>query len=265
MTTLAPSRNSRLYWALSDSWVLVGRGIRHITRNPEQIVVAVLLPTMILLVFRYMFGGAIETGTAGYANYLIAGMIVLSVSMNSTSTAVGVRSDLSEGFVDRLRSMPTLSSAVITGHVAAAVFRNAISATMMVGVGMLVGFRPQADLLGWLTIAGLLLLFSVAMAWLAAILGMLAKTVEGASGLSIFLVFAPYASSAFAPTDTLPAGLRVIVENQPITLVMDTVRPLLLGLPATRDNGWLAVVWWVGILLVAVPLAGSMFRRRSSR
>ncbi|UJW31892.1 ABC transporter permease [Saccharothrix sp. AJ9571] len=252
----------RAGWALGDSWTMIGRSIRHIGRNPEQVVVAVLLPAMILLVFRYMFGGAIDTGSTGYADYLIAGMIVLSVSMNSTSTATAVRSDLSEGFVDRLRSMPVYSSAVIIGHVAAAVVRNGISTLVMLGVGMLVGFTPRADLDGWLAVAGLMLVFSVAMAFLAAILGMVAKTVEGASGLSVMLVFAPYVSSAFAPTDTLPGWLRVVAENQPITLVMDTVRPLLLGHPTTGD-GWLAVLWWTGILLVAVPLAGHLFRHRT--
>ncbi|MBN6037843.1 ABC transporter permease [Amycolatopsis sp. 195334CR] len=249
-----------LRWAVTDSGALIGRSLRHIVRNGEQVVVAVLLPAMILLVFRYMFGGAIATGANNYADYLIAGMLVLSVSMNSTATATAVRADLAEGFVDRLRSMPVLSSAVIIGHVAAAVVRNAISTVVMLGVGMLVGFRPRADLDGWLAVAGLLLLFSVAMAFLAAILGMIAKTMEGASGLSVFLVFAPYVSSAFAPSDTLPGWLRVVVENQPITLVMDTVRPLLLGLPTTGD-GWLAVLWWTGILFVAVPITGVLFRR----
>ncbi|AXB48026.1 ABC transporter permease [Amycolatopsis albispora] len=247
--------------ALSDSRALIGRSLRHIVRNPEQVVVAVLMPAAILLIFRYMFGGAMNTGSTAYADYLIAGMIVLSVSMNATATTTGVHADLSEGFVDRLRSMPVLSSAVIIGHVAAAVVRNLLSTLVMLGVGMLVGFRPRADLDGWLGVAGLLLLYSVAIAFLAAILGMIAKTVEGASGLSVLLVFAPYLSSAFAPADTLPGWLRVVVENQPITLVMDTVRPLLLGLPTTGD-GWLAVVWWTAILLVAVPLAGHLFRRR---
>ncbi|QFU92386.1 ABC transporter permease [Amycolatopsis sp. YIM 10] len=247
-------------WAVTDSRALIGRSLRHIVRNGEQVVVAVLLPAMILLVFRYMFGGAIDTGSTVYADYLIAGMLVLSVSMNSTATATAVRADLSEGFVDRLRSMPVLSSAVIIGHVAAAVVRNAISTVVMLGVGMLVGFRPRADLDGWLAVAGLMALYSVAMAFLAAILGMIAKTVEGASGLSVLLVFAPYVSSAFAPADTLPGWLRVVVENQPITLVMDTVRPLLLGLPTTGD-GWLAVAWWTGILFAAVPITGLLFRR----
>lgn len=259
-----PAPDSRAYWVLHDCGVLIGRNLRHILRNPEQIGTAVLVPTMILLLFRFMFSGAVDTGQTTYVNYLIAGIIVLSVSVNATSTTVGVHVDMKEGVVDRFRSMPMATSAVLTGHVAAAIARNAVSIAMMVAVGLLIGFRPVAGFAEWAAALGMLLLYSLALAWIAAILGLLSKTVDGASGYSLFLVFVPYLSSAFVPTGTLPDALRVFVENQPVTLVMDTVRPLMVGGPV-GDTGLLAVIWWVAILLVAVPVASALFRRRASR
>ncbi|MBP2473755.1 ABC-2 type transport system permease protein [Crossiella equi] len=246
--------------ALVDARVMIGRGLRHIVRNPEQLVVVFVIPSMMLLIFRFMFGGAISTGTS-YVNYLIAGILVISVATNAMPTAVSVRQDMNEGLVDRLRTMPMLSSAVVIGHVVATVARIALSLTAMVLLGLALGFRPQAGFPQWLAVAGLLLLLGAALACLSAVLGLLAKTVEGASGLSMILLFVPYASSAFVPAHTLPDWLRAFVEHQPLTLVMDAVRPMLLGLPG--GDGWLAALCWGTILAVAVPLTGRLFRRRA--
>ncbi|MGW0521655.1 ABC transporter permease [Crossiella sp. NPDC003009] len=248
---------------LIDAQVMIGRNLRHILRSPEQLAVMFMIPATMLVIFRFMFGGAVATGGTSYVNYLIAGILVISVGTNSMPTAVGVRQDLADGIVDRLRSMPMLSSAVIIGHVAATVVRTTVSTIVMVLIGLLLGFRPQASPLDWLAVFGLLWLFAAAMAWIAALFGLLARTVEGASGLSLILLFVPYASSAFVPAHTLPDWLRAFVEHQPMTLVMDTVRPLLLGLPTT-GQGWLAVLWWSAILLLAMPLTGRLFRRRTA-
>ncbi|GAA2826737.1 ABC transporter permease [Crossiella cryophila] len=248
---------------LVDAQVMIGRNLRHIVRNPEQLAVMLLIPTAMLVIFRYMFGGAVATQGTSYVNYLIAGILVISVGTNSMPTAVGVRQDMADGIVDRFRAMPMLSSAVIIGHVAATVVRTTVSTVTMILIGLLLGFRPQASPLDWLAIFGLLWLLAAAMAWIAALFGLLARTVEGASGLSLILLFVPYASSAFVPAHTLPDWLRAFVEHQPLTLVMDTVRPLLLGVPTT-GQGWLAVLWWSAILLVVAPLTGRLFRRRTA-
>ena len=222
------------------------------------------LPIVLLLMFRYLFGGAIDVGATTYVNYVLPGIIAVSITFNATQTSVGVAGDMLEGIVERFRTMPMLSSAVLVGHVAACVFRTAVSIAVMVGVGFVIGFRPAADVLGWVVAVGLLLLFATAVSWVAAIVGMLAKTVEGASGMTMPLVFIPYLSSAFVPPDTMPDVLRVFAENQPVTLVIDTVRGLFLGLPV-GDTGWIAMLWWVGPIVVAVPLSGKLFRRKVIR
>lgn len=255
---------SGLRTALRDSAVLSGRSIRHIVRNPEQAMVVVFLPIMLLVLFRYLFGGAIQTGAGGYVNYLIAGIMVISVAFNATTTTVGVCTDMLEGIVERFRSMPMVSTAVLTAHVVAAVVRNLISMTVIVLVGLLIGFRPAASPVGWAAAVGLMVLFVAAISWLAVIFGLLADSPEGATGLSLIIVFVPYASSAFVPPGTMPTALRLIVENQPVTPVIDAVRGLLLDQPI-GNAGWLAVAWWGGILLIAVPLAGFLFRRRTGR
>ncbi|SFP73621.1 ABC-2 type transport system permease protein [Amycolatopsis arida] len=252
-------RRPEPYWLLSDALAMTGRTFRHLARSPEQLMLTLFLPVALLLMFRYLFGGAIDTGDVSYVNYVVAGIIAVSVTFNSTITSVAVREDLQEGIVERFRSMPVHAGAVLVGHVAAGLARNLVSVAVMVGVGLAVGFRPVADLGGWLAALGLLALFALAVAWIAAILGLLAKTVEGASGMSMPLVFVPYVSSAFVPPSTMPDVLRVFAENQPVTLVVDTVRALLVGLPA--DRAGVAVLWWLAILLVVVPLGGVLFRR----
>lgn len=252
----------RLYWALSDTLVLIGRNLRHVLRNSEMVFIATVLPLVQLLVFRYLFGGAINTGDTAYASYVIAGLIVISVTFNASNTAVSLANDLQEGLVARFRSMPVLNSAVLTGHVVASVARNLLSVTVIVLAGLVVGFRPQASPAQWLAALGLLLLYITAIAWLAVIFALVAKTGEGASGLGLIIVFVPYASSAFVPTETMPAALQGVAENQPFTPLIDAVRALLLDTPV-GNNAWIALAWWIGALALLVPLAGALFRRRT--
>ncbi|WP_245959736.1 ABC transporter permease [Prauserella flavalba] len=189
--------------------------------------------------------------------------MTVAVTFNSTATSVAVCSDLREGIVERFRSMPVRGSAVLVGHVVAALVRHAVSITVMIGVGFLVGFRPQAGFGQWCAALGILLLFATAVSWIAAIIGMLARTVEGASGLSMPLVFIPYVGSALVPPSTMPGGLRAFAENQPVSHVADAVRALFTGTPA-GDSAWLAVAWWAAVIVVVVPLAGRLFRRRAA-
>ncbi len=255
--------SSAFSFALTDCQVLTGRCIRHLTRNPEQFFTAVMLPIILLLLFRYLFGGAISTGGLTYINYVMAGLIVISLAFNSTATAVGVTDDMRSGIVERFRSMPLLGSAILVGHVVGAMLRNALSFVVLIAVGFAVGFRPSATFVSWLAVLGILLLFATGLSWLAVILGVVSKTVEGASGLAMILVFLPYASSALVPTQTMPGVLRGVVRNQPLTLVINTLRSLLTGQPV-GNTGWIAVLWWTAILVLAVPFAIYCFRRRSA-
>ncbi|WNV85379.1 ABC transporter permease [Umezawaea sp. Da 62-37] len=257
-----PSRSS-FALALSDCRVLIGRNVKHITRNPEMLIQAVSLPLVLLLLFRFMFGGAISVPDMAYIDYLLPGLVVVSIGFNSTTTVVGVASDLTQGLVERFRSMPMVGPAVLVGHVVAGVLRSLISLVVMVAVGLAIGFRPSGDVLGWLGAVGLLALFATGVFWLATLLGSIAKTVEGAGGLGMILVFIPYASSALVPTASMPAAMRVVVDNQPVTVLIDAVRGLMNG-TALGSTGWLALAWWVGITALAAFFAVRKFHQRAA-
>jgi ABC-2 type transport system permease protein len=256
-----PSRSS-FALALSDCRVLIGRNIKHITRNAEMLIQAVSLPIVLLLLFRFMFGGAISVPGMAYIDYLVPGLVVISIGFNSTSTVVGVASDLTEGLVERFRSMPMVGPAVLVGHVVSGVLRSLLSLVVMVAVGLAVGFRPAAGVLGWLGAVGLLTLFATGVFWLATLLGSIAKTVEGAGGLGMILVFVPYATSALVPTASMPSVMRAVVENQPVTVLIDAVRALLNG-TALGSTGWLALAWWAGITALAAYFAVRKFHQRA--
>lgn len=256
-----PDIRTKLYWAINNNLVLIGRHLGHLTRSPDQLFTALMLPATLLLLFRFMFGGAIDVGNTAHVNYLVPGILVISITMIAVSTSVAVQSDMQEGVVDRYRTIAMADSAVIIGHVVAAVFRAAISLVAMVGLGIAVGFRPASSALDWVLVAGTLLLFALALAWVAAALGLVAVSADGASGLGLILMFSPYTSSAFVQPESLPDGLRGFVEHQPVTLVVDTVRGLLLGLPV-GNTGWYVVTWWVAILGVAAPVATRLYHRR---
>ncbi|OEV05596.1 ABC transporter permease [Streptomyces oceani] len=260
---LAPKPYPEFVLALGDCAVLVRRSMRHLTRNIDQIFQTVLLPIVLLLLFRYLFGGAVQTGGPSYVNYVIAGVLVLSVTFSASATAVGVTNDLQEGIVERFRTMPMFSSAMLVGHVVSAVLRNGVSTALVIGVGWLVGFRPSAGPGEWLAALGILLLFTTAISWLATLLGILARSVEGANGLAMIVVFLPYASSALVPSETMPSVLRAFVEHQPVTPVVDAVRGLLVGTPH-GDSAWSALAWWVPALVLTAALTIRHFRRRTN-
>jgi ABC-2 type transport system permease protein len=262
--SVAPEQRSKIYWAISDSLVLIKRSVRHIWRNVDQLLLVVVLPINILLLFRYVFGGAIDTGDTIYVNYVIAGIIIQSMAFNISATAVSVCSDLQKGITDRFRSLPMIRSAVLTGHVVADMVRNVLSTCIMILAGLIVGFRPSAGVLEWIAVLGVILLFSLMLSWIAAIFGLLAKSVEGAGGLTFTIVFLPYLSTAFVPTDHMPTILRIVADNQPITHFVETLRGLTIGTPI-GDHGWLALGWGISITAVASTVAVWLFKRKTMR
>jgi ABC-2 type transport system permease protein len=230
-------------------------------RNVDTLFVSILLPLLMMSLFVYVFGGAISTGTE-YINYVVPGILLLTTGYGASNTAMAVADDMTTGMIDRLRSLPIRSFAVLTGHVTASVARNAISTAIVLLASLAMGFRPNAGPLDWLGAIGLLLLYVVALSWLAAALGVIAKSVESASTLSFFMLFVPYLSSAFVQVETMPAFLRPISEHQPITPVIETVRGFLTGTPL-NGTGWVALAWCTGLFLFSFTLATVLFRRRA--
>jgi ABC-2 type transport system permease protein len=260
-------RKPKAVLAFNDSLIMIKRSSRHIIRNTDQLLGTFFQPIMFLVLFASVFGGAIGLALPkgiSYLDFLMAGIIVQTVAFGSTTTAVAVCNDLQKGIVDRFRSLPMANLAVLNGHVISDLFRNAISTVVMVLTGLVIGFRSNADVVDWVLIAGIILLFTLAFSWLAAIVGVFAKSVEAVQWLSFIIVFPlTFASSAFVPTEGMNRFLKAFAENQPITHVIEAVRSLMLGTPI-GNHGWMAVIWSVGILVVAMPLASWLFRRKTN-
>jgi len=254
--------------AFIDSLIMIKRSSTHIIRNTDQLLGTFFQPIMFLVLFATVFGGAITPGLPkgiNYLDFLMAGIIVQTVAFGSTTTAIAVCNDLQKGIVDRFRSLPMANLAVLNGHVVSDLFRNAISTVVMIVAGLVIGFRSGASFMDWVLIAGIILLFTLAFSWLAAIVGVLAKSVEGVQWLTFIVIFPlTFASSAFVPLATMTPILKAFAENQPITHIVEAVRALMLGTPA-GDHIVMAFVWSIGILLVAVPLASWLFRRKTAQ
>lgn len=265
LAEVQPLHRSYLYWLVSDSWIMTKRSITHIIRSLDQVMSLILFPIMFMLLNRYVFGGAIDTGDLTYANYLFAGILVQTLAFGANYTTINLAVDLKEGIVDRFKSLPMASSSLMIGHVTADLLRNVISGVIIALAGLAVGFRPNATPTEWLLVIGLGLLFTLAISWLSAILGLMVKSLEAAQWIGFILIFPlTFISSAFVLPETMPTALRVFAENQPLTHVIDTMRHLLVGAPLD-NSGWLAVIWSIGIIAVCMPLAAYMFRRRTSR
>ncbi|KLJ03901.1 ABC transporter permease [Streptomyces albidoflavus] len=246
---------------MSEALTLAGRCLRMNRRDPEALFMAILLPVALMLVFVYFFGGAIDTGSA-YVTYVVPGLLVLCAGYGSAGTAMRVTEDMRTGVVDRFRSMGVAGTPMLAGHVAASVVRNILATAMVLSVALLIGFRPAADPLAWLAAAGLLLAYLVAVSWLAAGVGLLARTPEGASGFTFFLMFLPYPSSAFVQIETMPTWLHGFAEHQPVTPIIESLRALLLDEPP-GSAPWAALAWCGGILLVAMAASNALFRFRT--
>ncbi len=266
INTLVNRENrSRLYWSVNDAWEMARRSVRHITRSLDQVMSLVLFPVMFMLLNRYVLGGAIDTGNLTYANYLFAGILVQTLAFGANYTTINLAVDMKEGIVDRFRSLPMSSSALLVGHVTADLLRNVISGVIIIVIGLLVGFRPNADLGEWGMVVLLALVFTLAISWLSAILGLMVKSLEAAQWIGFVFIFPlTFISSAFVPVETMPAALRAFAENQPLSIVIDAMRAWLVGEPI-GNNGWLAFLWCIAIIAVAAPFSVWLFRRRTAR
>ncbi|OEJ23271.1 multidrug ABC transporter permease [Streptomyces agglomeratus] len=247
---------------MSDALIMTGRSIRLSRRNVDALMMAMALPVMLLLIFVYFFGGAINTGTE-YVTYVVPGVLLLCAGFGSASTAVAVAEDLKGGIIDRFRSLDIGGTPILAGHVLASTARNLIATALVFALAFAIGFRPSASPGGWLAAIGLLVAYIAALSWLSAAVGLLVKSPEAAGGFTFFVSFLPYPSSAFVPTDTMPSWLQGFAAHQPVTHVIEAVRGLLLGQPVS-STGWVALAWCTGILAASVAVSGALFKRRTA-
>jgi len=245
----------------SDTSVMLRRSLRHVTRSTDTIVTVTIMPIAIMLLFVYVFGGAIRAGTGNYVNYLMPGILLIAIASGISYTALRLFNDLQSGIFERFQSMPIARSSVLWGHVLTSLVSNAISVVVIVLVALLMGFRSPAGVLAWLAAAGILVLFTLALTWIAVIAGLSAKTMEGAVAFSYPLIFLPFISAAFVPTASMPGPVRAFAENQPVTSIVNTIRALF-GRQPVGDNIWVALAWCVGILLIAYAFATVAYRRK---
>jgi ABC-2 type transport system permease protein len=245
----------------ADTATLTGRSMRHITRSADTIITTAITPIAIMLMFVYVFGGAIDTGTDNYVTYVLPGIMLIAIASGIAYTAVRLFSDMTSGIFERFHSMPISRSSVLWAHVLTSLVANGISVVIIVLVGLAMGFRTSASIGAWLAVAGILALFTLALTWLAIIAGLTAKTVDGAGAFSYPLIFLPFISSAFAPTDTMPGVVRVFAENQPVTSIVNTIQNLFAQRPVGGEI-WIALGWCVVILVVAYVFAMAAYRRK---
>ncbi len=249
---------------LSDTAHLTGRSLRHIVRSPDTIITTAVMPLAIMLMFVFVFGGAIgESRVEGpYVNYLLPGILLITVASAISYTALRLFNDLQSGIFERFLSMPIARPAVLWAHVLTSLIANLVSVAVVILVSLLLGFRSGANVWEWFGVAGILALFTLALTWLAVIPGLLAKSPDGAGAFAYPLIFLPFLSSAFVPTATMPGPLRAFAEHQPVTSIVDAIRALFAGQPAGSEI-WVAMAWCVGILLTALLAALLVYRRRT--
>jgi ABC-2 type transport system permease protein len=246
---------------LSDSAVLLGRSLRHITRSPDTIITTTIMPIAFMLLFVYVFGGAINSGSHSYVNYLLPGILLITIASGISYTAFRLFMDLKSGIFERFQSMPIARSSVLWAHVLTSLVANLVSLVVVVGVALAMGFRTGAGVLAWLAVVGILILFTLALTWLAVIPGLTAKSVDGASAFAYPLIFLPFLSSAFVPTRTMPGPVRAFADNQPVTSIVNTIRDLFTHQPV-GSSIWIALAWCLGILVIAYALAMATYHRK---
>ncbi|WP_336157448.1 ABC transporter permease [Amycolatopsis sp. VC5-11] len=248
---------------IADSSVLLGRSLRHITRSLDTIITTTITPIAMLLLFTYVLGGAINAGSESYVTYLLPGILLITIASGIAYTAFRLFLDLKGGIFERFQSMPIARSAVLWAHVLTSVIANLISVAVVVLVAFAMGFRTSAGPLAWLAVLGILVLFTLALTWIAVIPGLTAKSADGASAFSYPLIFLPFVSSAFVPTGTMPGPVRAFAEHQPVTSIVNTIRDLFAERPV-GGGIWIALAWCVGILVVAYFFANVIYRRKIS-
>ena len=246
-----------------DTAVLQERSLRHITRSPDTIITTTIMPIAFLLLFVFVFGGAINSGSDPYVNYLLPGILLITIASGVSYTAFRLFLDMQSGIFERFQSMPIARSSVLWAHVGTSLVANLISLVVVVLVALLIGFRSGAGVLAWLAVAGILFLFTLALTWIAVIPGLSAKSADGAMAFSYPLIFLPFLSSAFVPTDSMPGPVRAFAEYQPVTAIVNAIRDLFTQQPV--DTGiWVALAWCVGVLVVAYTFAMAIYHRRIS-
>jgi ABC-2 type transport system permease protein len=244
-----------------DTAALTGRSLRHITRSPDTIITTTIMPIAFMLMFVYVFGGAMRVGSDAYVNYLLPGILLITIASSIAYTAFRLFMDMKSGIFQRFQSMPVARSSVLWAHVLTSLVASLVSVVVVVLVALLMGFRSGAGVLAWLAVAGILTLFTLALTWIAVIAGLSAKTVDGASAFSYPIIFLPFVSSAFVLTATMPGPVRAFAENQPVTPIVNAIRDLYTQQPVSSDI-WVALVWCLGILAVAYALAMVAYRRK---
>jgi ABC-2 type transport system permease protein len=246
---------------LSDTAVLQNRSLRHILRSPDTIITTTIMPIAFLLLFVYVLGGAIDTGTDSYVNYLLPGILVITIATGISYTAFRLFLDLQSGIFERFQSMPIARSSVLWAHVLTSLVANLVSVVVVILVALVMGFRSGAGVLAWLAVAGILLLLTLALTWLAVIPGLTAKTADAASAFSYPLILLPFISSAFVPTASMPGPVRAFAEYQPVTSIVDAIRALFDQQPVGAEI-WIAIAWCTGVLVVAYAFAMAAYRRK---
>jgi ABC-2 type transport system permease protein len=244
-----------------DTAVLTGRSLRHITRSPDTIITTALMPIAFLLLFVYVFGGAINSGSHSYVSYLLPGVLLITAVFGISYVGFRLFLDITSGIFGRFQSMPIARSSVLWAHVLTSLVANLIVLVIVVLVALLMGFRSGAGVLAWLAVAGILILFTLALTWIAVIAGLSAKSADGAGAFAYPILFLPFISSAFVPTDTMPGPVRAFAEHQPVTSIVNTIRDLFTQKPVGSDI-WTALAWCVGILIVAYIFAMVAYRRK---
>ena len=240
---------------------MLGRSMRHILRSMDTIITVTITPIAMMLLFVYVFGGAIQTGTVNYVNYLLPGILLIAIASGISYTAYRLFIDMQRGILERFHSMPIARSTVLWGHVLTSLVSNAISIIVIILVALIMGFRSSAGILSWVAVAGILALSTLALTWIAVIAGLSAKSVDGASAFSYPIIFLPFISSAFVPTESMPGPVRAFAENQPVTSIVETIRALLSNQPVGNEI-WVAFAWCVGIMLVAYIFAMRAYKKR---
>jgi ABC-2 type transport system permease protein len=246
-----------------DTAVLTARSLKHVTRSADTIITTAIIPVALMLLFVYVFGGAIRSGSASYVTYLLPGILLITIASGISYTAFRLFTDMQSGIFERFQSMPIARSGVLWAHVLTSLIANLISLVIVVGVALIMGFRSGAEVGAWLAVAGILILFTLALTWIAVIPGLTASSVAGASAFSYPLIFLPFISSAFVPTDTMPGPVRWFAEHQPVTSIVNSIRDLFAGQPV-GSNIWVALAWCAGILIVAYVFAMASYRRKIS-
>jgi ABC-2 type transport system permease protein len=247
---------------LGDTAVLTGRTMRHVTRSPDTIITSVITPIAIMLLFVYVLGGAIDTGPVSYVNYMLPGILLITIASGTAYTTLRLFTDMQSGIFERFQSMPIARSGVLWAHVLTSLAASVISLAAVVGVAVAMGFRSGAGAPAWLAVAGLLVLFTLALTWIAVIPGLTAKSADGAGAFAYPLIFLPFISSAFVPTGTMPGPVRAFAEHQPVTSIVNTIRDLLTQQPVGTAI-WTALAWCAAVLAVAYTFATIAYRRRA--